>query len=237
MNIPVNQFEKINVTSPVDLIVEQIKVLISTGQLSHGDKLPSERQLSEKFGVGRTYVREAIRKMEFYGVLKTYPQSGTYVADLGIDTLEGLITDILKVGNRDFYSLVETRLIIEVNSARLCAMRRDEINLKEIEEAVLYYEKIVSEKRDTYEADLAFHTAIVNGAHNRILKSLLLTIIPDIISSYTEYKMCTTSRELNRAVTEHRALFETIKRQNSDEAAELMNKHLENVMRFAVSQI
>ncbi len=237
MNIPVNQFEKINIASPVDLIVEQIKDLISTGQLCHGDKLPSERQLSEKFGVGRTYVREAIRKMEFYGVLKTYPQSGTYVAELGIDTLEGLITEILKVGNRDFYSLVETRLIIEVNSARLCAMRRNDINLKEIEETVLHYEKIVSEKSNTYEADLAFHTAIVNGSHNRILKSLLLTIIPDIISSYTEYKMCSTSRETNRAVTEHRALFETIRRQNSVEAAELMNKHLENVMKFASSQI
>lgn len=237
MNIPVNQFEKINVPSPVDLIVKQIKNLITSGQLSDGDKLPSERQLSEKFGVGRTYVREAIRKMEFYGILKTFPQSGTYVAELGIDTLEGLITDILKVGNIDFYSLVETRLIIEVNSARLCAMRRNEIHLNEIEETVLHYEKVVNEKCNTYEADLAFHTAIVNGSQNKVLKSLLLTIIPDIISSYTEYKMCSSSRETNRAVTEHRALYEAIKRKDPMEAAELMNKHLENVMKFASSQV
>jgi len=236
MEIPVNQFEKINITSPSDLIIEQIKNQISSGKLKHGDKLPSERQLSETFGVSRTYVRESIRKLEFYGVLKTYPQNGTFVADSGIDTIEGLISNILKVGSRDFFSLVETRLIIEVNSARLCALRRSESNLTEIEEAVVNFENEVNRNHDPYEADLAFHTAMVRGTNNKVLKSLLEIIIPDIISSYTEYRMCSSTRELNNTVKEHRALLEAIRKQDPDEAAELMNKHLENVMKFATSQ-
>lgn len=237
MEVPLNQFEKINITSPSDLIIEQIKDQIASGQLKHGDKLPSERHLSETFGVSRTYVRESIRKLEFYGILKTYPQNGTYVADSGIDAIEGLISNVLKVGSRDFYSLVETRLIIEVNSARLCAMRRSERSLNEIEAAVLNFENEVNLNKDPYEADLALHTAIVRGSNNKVLKSLLEIIIPDIISSYTEYRMCSSTRELNTTVREHRALLEAIRKQDPNEAAELMNKHLENVMKFASSQI
>jgi GntR family transcriptional repressor for pyruvate dehydrogenase complex len=237
MEVPLNQFKKINITSPSDLIIEQIRDQIASGQLKYGDKLPSERQLSETFGVSRTYVRESIRKLEFYGILKTYPQNGTYVADSGIDAIEGLITNVLKVGSRDFFSLVETRLIIEVNSVKLCAVRRSEKSLTEIEKAVLNFEDEVNRNNNSYEADLAFHTAIARGSNNRILKSLLEIIIPDIISSYTEYRMCSSSRELDKTVKEHRALLEAIRRQDPNEAAELMNKHLENVMEFARGQL
>ena len=82
---------------PVDVIIRQIKDLLISGQLKPGDKLPPERKLSEIFGVGRTHVRDAIRRLEFYGILKTRPQSGTFVAAIGISALEGLIADVLKI--------------------------------------------------------------------------------------------------------------------------------------------
>ena len=75
-----SNFTEIEVEKPVDKIIRQIRELISSGQLRPGDKLPSERQLSERFGLGRTNVRDAIHKLEFYGILKTLPQSGTFVA-------------------------------------------------------------------------------------------------------------------------------------------------------------
>ena len=78
-----NNFKEIQVVSPSDKIIEQIRELISSGQIKPGDKLPPERKLSEKFGVGRSYVRNAIRKLEFYGIVKTLPQSGTVVSGLG----------------------------------------------------------------------------------------------------------------------------------------------------------
>ena len=71
--------------TPADKIIKQIRNLITSGQLNPGDKLPSERKLAEKFGVGRTSVRDAIRKLEFYGILKTLPQSGTVVTGIGLN--------------------------------------------------------------------------------------------------------------------------------------------------------
>ncbi len=90
-----NSLQEVVVEKPSDVIMRQIKTLIATGQLRAGDKLPSERKLSDRFGVGRTYVRDAIKQLEFYGVLRTLPQSGTVVADLELPTLQHLITDLL----------------------------------------------------------------------------------------------------------------------------------------------
>jgi len=67
-------FTTLKQETPVDKIILQIRTLITSGQIKSGDKLPSERKLAEKLGVGRTHVRDAIRKLEFYGILKTLPQ-------------------------------------------------------------------------------------------------------------------------------------------------------------------
>ncbi|MCH1533928.1 MAG: GntR family transcriptional regulator, partial [Schleiferiaceae bacterium] len=89
-----NNFSEIKVESPVDKIIRQIRDQIGSGQLKPGDRLPSERMLSDRFGVGRTQLRDALRRLEFYGILKTLPQSGTVVAGLGIPALQGLMTDM-----------------------------------------------------------------------------------------------------------------------------------------------
>src|SRR3954471_1698171 len=106
-----HRFKEVSLEKPVDVIIRQIKELLISGQLKPGDKLPPERKLSEQFNVGRTHVREAIRKLEFYGILKTRPQSGTFVASIGITALENLIADVLKIDTPSFVSLVETRVL------------------------------------------------------------------------------------------------------------------------------
>ena len=87
-------------------IILGIKELINFKNLEPGDKLPSERMLSEKFGVSRSNVREAIEKLEFYGLLFSKPQSGTFVANIGVIALNGMIDDILRLEDPDFKSLV-----------------------------------------------------------------------------------------------------------------------------------
>jgi len=83
-----NNFSQIVIETPVDQIIRQIKELITSGQLNPGDRLPPERKLCEKLGVGRTHLRDALKKLEFYGILKTHPQSGTcllYTSDAADD--------------------------------------------------------------------------------------------------------------------------------------------------------
>src|SRR5690606_28407880 len=109
-----------------ELIINKIKDLITSRQLESGDRLPSERKLSEKFNVSRSQVRSAIQKLEFYGLLKTLPKSGTVVSNLGVTALNGMMRDILKLQRPDFKSLVETRIMLEKNAVWLAAQRRSE---------------------------------------------------------------------------------------------------------------
>ena len=102
-----------------NLIIIGIRDLINFKSLEPGDKLPSERMLSEKFEVSRSNVREAIQKLEFYGLLKSRPQSGTFVANIGVTALNGMIEDILRLDEPDFKSLVETRILLELNKRNI----------------------------------------------------------------------------------------------------------------------
>ena len=219
---------------PVDSIIRQLKYLLSSGQLAPGDKLLSERKLAEKFNVSRTHVREAIKKLEFYGILKTLPQSGTFVAGLDISALEGLISDALKIETYDFYSLVETRLILETNAVKLCCQRRTDEDLKLIEDSLLICDKKIKEGNAAVEEDLNFHRQIAEASKNQVLKSMMLIITPDIMTNYRKYWVCDKNKSI--AGMEHQMIFEYIKRQDVSGAEMMMNQHLKGVMDFARKQ-
>lgn len=224
-----NTFRKIEIEKPVDKIIKQIKSLISSGQLNPGDKLPSERKLSEHFGIGRTHVRDAIRKLEFYGILKTLPQSGTVVAGFGIAALEGLITDVLDLEGNDFNSLVETRVILEKNTARFAAMRRDEKDIVSISSALATYEIAVKNGKDTVEHDLMFHMKIAEASKNTVLKSLMMIVAPDIITFFKENDICTGNKP-DKAIKEHYEILEHISNRDPEKAELAMFNHLKEIL-------
>lgn len=222
-------FQEILIETPDDKIIRQIRELITSRQLNPGDRLPPERKLAKKLGVGRANVRDAIKKLEFYGILKTVPQSGTIVAGIGIAALEGLITDVLKLENSDFTDLVETRIILEVESARLAAERRTEENIKDIRAALNAYECKLEDGQQGVEEDLLFHVKIAEASKNTVLKSLMLIIIPDIIKEFNQLEICKDGRDY-KALEEHKVIFNHIINQEPKEAAEAMKIHLNEVL-------
>lgn len=229
-----NNFQEIRIESPTDKIIRQIRALITSGQLKPGDKLPPERKLSEKLGVGRSNVRDAIKKLEFYGILRTLPQSGTIVAGMGITALEGLITDVLKIENSDFSSLVETRVLLEAESARLAAIRRTDEDIENIRKALLAYEAKVKHNEQAVEEDLMFHLKIAEASKNSVLKSLMLIIIPDIINNFIKLDICKDGRSQN-ALEEHNVIINHIIAQKPEEAAAAMRIHLKDVFDYSQS--
>ena len=230
----IENFTAIREETVSDKIIKQIRSLISSGQLKPGDRLPSERKLAEKMNVSRAHVRTAIQKLEFYGILNTLPQSGTVVAGMGITALEGLITDVLKLEKSDFTSLVETRVILEINAAKLAAKRRTDDDLLEIEKALRAYEEKIKNGENAVEEDLMFHLKIAEASKNSVLKSLMLIITPDIVHNYLEYKVCDEQTEF-KAFKEHQKILEHIIKKDSASAGKMMRKHLKDVTEFSTS--
>ena len=218
-------FREITVKKPSDIIINQIKNLISAGKLKPGVKLPSERILSERFGVGRSYVREAIKKLEFYGILKTLPQKGTIVASLGVKALEGLITNILNVEGPDFESLMEVRGLLEIQSARLAASRAEESDIQSIVKAQEDFRREIEAGRSGLEEDHLFHLRIAEASKNMVLRSLIGLITPDIIAFSRKEMKVSLERE-HITLREHDRIIKSIESGEPEKAATAMEEHM-----------
>lgn len=222
---------KIKLERPVDLIISQIKELISSGAVEPGEKLPPERKLAEHLGVSRSQVREAINKLQIYGILKVIPQSGTIVTGIGITAIAGLITDILKIEKPDFKSLIDTRVLLEKEAARLAALNRTEDDLVQLSMALDAYEKKLMISESAVEEDLLFHIKLAEAGKNSVLKSLMMIITPDIVKSFIKLKVCD---ETNNRITieEHRDILDMISQKNPAGAVKAMERHLKNIIEF-----
>lgn len=193
------------------LIISKIRDLINYKNLEPGDKLPSERSLSEKFEVSRSNVRDAIQKLEFYGLLKSIPQSGTFVANIGVIAMNGMIDDILRLEEPDFKSLVETRILLELKTARLAALRRTDEDLKQMREALEAYSDKVLNGKDAVQEDLLFHLAIAKASGNSSLNALMLMITPEIITNFEKHHVCDKGMARS-GIKEHQDIYNAIKK-------------------------
>ncbi|MGB6153391.1 MAG: FadR/GntR family transcriptional regulator [Pricia sp.] len=212
-------------------IVSKIRELIRYKNLEPGDKLPSERMLSEKFGVSRSNLREAIQKLEFYGLLKSKPQSGTFIADIGQVAMDGMLEDILRLREPDFKSLVETRILLELKTCRLAAQRRTKEHLNQMEEALEAYSKKVLNREDAVQEDLLFHLAIARASGNSTMNTFMLIITPEIINNFQKHHVCDKDMAF-RGIEEHRDIYEAIKAQNPQLAKEKMKVHFKALYQY-----
>ncbi|MDC6352211.1 FadR/GntR family transcriptional regulator [Zeaxanthinibacter sp. PT1] len=212
-------------------IIGKIRDLIEFKNLEPGDKLPSERMLSERFGVSRSNIREAIQKLEFYGILYSKPQSGTFIANIGRVAMIGMLKDILSLEVPDFKDLVETRILLELKTVRLAAMRRTEADLKAIRSALDAYKDKVLNKEDAVQEDLLFHLAIAKASKNSSLNTFMLIITPEIITNFEKYHVCDSNQSF-MAIQEHENIFQAIKDQNTKRAKEMMKIHFKVLYQY-----
>ncbi len=212
-------------------IIAKIRDLMNFKNLEPGDKLPSERMLSEKFEVSRSNVREAIQKLEFYGILKSKPQSGTFVAEIGQVAMNGMMEDILRLEDPDFKSLVETRILLELKTVRLAAQRRTKDDLIQLRMALDAYSEKVNNGEDAVQEDLLFHLAIAKASGNSTMNTFMLIITPEIITNFEKYHVCDKDLAF-RGIQEHQDIFEAIKAQNPQLAKEKMKVHFKTLYQY-----
>ena len=212
-------------------IISNIRYLINLKNLEPGDKLPSERMLSEKFEVSRSNVREAIQKLEFYGLLNSIPQSGTFVANIGVIAMNGMIEDILRLEDPDFKSLVETRILLELKTARLAALRRTDKDLVELKVALEAYQEKVLNGEDAVQEDLLFHLAIAKASGNSSMNNFMLIIIPEIITNFEKYHVCDKGLA-HEGIKEHQAIYKAIEKGDPKLAKQKMKDHFKVLYQY-----
>jgi GntR family transcriptional repressor for pyruvate dehydrogenase complex len=214
-----------------NMIISKIKDYIEYKRLGPGDKLPSERVLSEKFNVSRRNIGEAIEKLEFYSLVKSVPQSGTFVAEIGNVAINGIIEDIITLEKEDFLSLVETRIMLETKSVYLAANRRSQEDLNNIEQAFNRYKIKILTGESALQEDMLFHLSIAKATKNSTINAILLQIVPNIITAFERTRVCDKASILFE-VKNHEAILLAIKNKNSKQAVKEMECHFQSLLKF-----
>ncbi|MBU2995223.1 FCD domain-containing protein [Cellulophaga baltica] len=212
-------------------LLSKIKDYILYKNLEPGDKLPSERVLCEKFDVSRRNLREAIAKLEYYELLKSVPQTGTFVADVGHTALNGIIEGIVSLKKQNFKSLVETRIMLEAKTSFLAAKYRSDNDLENIALALNNYIEKINNKEDALEEDLLFHLAIAKACGNSTINALMLQIMPKIIFVFKNTRVCNED-DFTDEIDKHKAIYQAIKNKEPDIAIKAMKVHFNALIEF-----
>ncbi len=148
---------------------------IFAGNISPGDKMPSERQLSQQLGTGRATVREALKALALLGLVDFRQGSGTYLRAPDSELLPRVIEWGLLLGERRVLDLVEARRPLEIAIAELAAERRGADDIRDLKKQLQAMERAKTPTAFV-EADVAFHRAVADASGNSVLTSLLTGI-------------------------------------------------------------
>ncbi|MBA8878197.1 FadR/GntR family transcriptional regulator [Phyllobacterium myrsinacearum] len=201
-------------TNLADTAIDNIRAEIITNRWPVGERIPNEAALADMLGVSRGTVREAVRVLVAQGFLETKQGSGTYVRS--ITNPEESLLRIRRTGLRD---QVETRCALEVEAARLAAIRHTPEVIDDLRQLLTERGEYDTARHDSYvERDLAFHKAVVAASGN----VALMEVYEFFSVSIQEVIRATVTGELPEPdMAAHAAIIDAIASGNPERAASI----------------
>jgi GntR family transcriptional regulator, transcriptional repressor for pyruvate dehydrogenase complex len=217
--------------SLTDRVTEVLLEKISKGELPPNSRLPTEQEMSERFGVSRSVIRESVSRLKSKGLVITKQGSGAFVCKARPEVAFQILpdpSDFLK----STLDITELRRALESEMAFLAATRRTQKNLAQIRKAFLKIREAVDAGGDGIAEDLEFCLAIANAAKNPIFAQVLR-----FVKQYSYHHgfvriIRTGLREFNdRREAEHAAIVKAIERRDPEAAQAAVREHLLNAAR------
>ncbi|WP_447913824.1 FadR/GntR family transcriptional regulator [Microbacterium phyllosphaerae] len=214
-----------------DEAIEKIKAMIVSGELAPGDRLPPEKELSERLGLSRNSMREAVKALEVIRVLDVRRGDGTYVTSLEPHLLLEAISFVVDMHDDDsMLEIFAVRRMLESQATGLAATLGDDDAIAELEREVDSIDATVSIE-ELVEHDIRFHREIVGMAGNAYLASLIEHLSSQTVRARV-WRGLTEGGAVERTLSEHRAIAEAIARRDSGLATSLATAHIAGVERW-----
>jgi GntR family transcriptional repressor for pyruvate dehydrogenase complex len=226
------KLKPISRTTVATEVADQLIASIKSDGFKTGDRLPSERKLSELLQVGRSSVREAMKTLEAMGFINR-TTLGTIVCD------QEAINEKFRIDARhtEIHEVIETRRLVEIQLAGLAAERANARDIKKIEKTLEGLD--LSENIEAHwSRDMAFHKAIVEAGHNTLFSRVYQIISSLLFKTHNYYSLLyrhgvVTEEELKKSrgttLGEHQKILEAIKNHNAKAAKRAMTNHLNRV--------
>ncbi len=215
--------ERVSVT---DEVAKRIKAEILGGKYKPGDKLATEKELSDELGVGRSTIREALRMLKAFGFIQIQQGRGAFVIKT-VEDSEPNIRDWFTKNEFALHDLMEIRLAFEPLAVKLAISRASDEEVEKIGEALDVFEKAMASGTviDLAESDALFHSMIIDASHNKLLS----TINEKLDEAFKEYRLRSFAMKENvkNALQPHRNIYKAIQERNAEVGILEMKKHLE----------
>jgi GntR family transcriptional repressor for pyruvate dehydrogenase complex len=212
-----------------DKVADMMLETILSQRLAVGDRLPSERELGEQFGVSRTVVREAVRALVAKGLIEVRSGSGLRVAAVGAANVSESMGLFLRGATLDFAKVHEVRKMLEVHIAGVAAERRTAEDVAEMTGVCEQMEAAMDDVGQASLHDLEFHRAIARATHNELYLVLLDSIGHPLVDIRRENLSAGSGPDTVRL---HRAILDRITAGDPAGAQAAMSEHLDSVEEF-----
>jgi GntR family transcriptional repressor for pyruvate dehydrogenase complex len=226
-NDPLNirlELESVPTGSPASEVARQLVSLLTAGDLAPGSRLPSERVLSERLGVGRSAVREALAALEILGIVQIRPGSGTYLRGGTSDLLPTTLSWGLMLASNRTRELLEIRSSLERTAAILAAQRATDAELDALGRTLDQQAATLDDPEAFIEADVRFHVLLARAGGNDVLADLLQSL-RSMLSVWVGRRV-TTREATEAAYREHRAVHEAMLARDVPATQRAMDEHM-----------
>jgi GntR family transcriptional repressor for pyruvate dehydrogenase complex len=225
--LKINQVQKTKIYKD---IIDQLKKFILSGRLEEGSRLPTERDLADRFGVSRVSVRQALTVLHEMGLVEGRPGGGTFVSSGIKERMLSPWTATLLGARELLQEPLEVRRIIEPEVTRLAALRASAKNVRNLEKILRLQESKARQGLPITEEDTLFHEAIAKATRNDILIKLVQSLHQHLRASRHQSLIAPGGNE--RSIGDHKKILAAIARKDPKAASLAMIDHLKNVERL-----
>ncbi|MFC0329435.1 FadR/GntR family transcriptional regulator [Paenibacillus sepulcri] len=227
-------FAKISTRKIYEQIADQLKQFILEGGWKSGEKLPSTKELSEQFQVGRSTMREALSALRAMGLIDIRQGEGCYVRTVESADIKMPSFDSLLLSREAIFELMEARIALEAANASIAANRRTDEDLAAFRQLLQSMQEHLGDEALGEAADIEFHRLLAKATHNSIMMRLLDTISSQMEAAIREARRIQIygSRQVSVQLwEEHEAIYKAMEARDPAGAEKGMRTHLTHVER------
>jgi GntR family transcriptional repressor for pyruvate dehydrogenase complex len=225
-------FETIRKNTAPEMVVQQLLQKIGSGEIASGSRLPSQRDLASRFGVGRSSMREALNALAVMGYLDVQHGRGTFISrDLPVtDVSVSKLKTALHAGS--LLDLIELRETLECRAAELAAERVEARQMSRLRQAVGEMEESAEDYQRFFKADLEFHNVLAEATSNQVFSEMLRFLLAKVVDHHEKLKTSLISPDYRaHSIRTLKQVLASLEREDGRGAAEWMRDHLNAIRR------
>ena len=223
--------KKIATEKLYEKILDWFRQQLISGELKEGETIPSERELATQFGVSRVPVREALRILEYIGIISNGPE-GMQIQRVDFQILNPKVNFASKITKETIISLMEVRMFLESGAAYYAALRRTDEDLNKMRACIRQMSKALEnpnvDEETLIRSSHDFHFCVIEATKNPVLENMYRNLY-DLLEISKQYTMNKSSVS-DSTLMDHEAILYKIESCNPDEASRYMKFHLNRAL-------